>query len=191
MLFYPWRDENKLMGDCDSYEEQFLGLTRDSSFLTTNMKKYSHHSKTLDLTMKALESMELSDLEGDWDQIAPNTQHVEREDEEEGTKPADQFPSVEHKGEDIGQDLGLQPRHSDQTDAIVIMIPDEEFLLLAQSLNCEQRCFLPCFKLAQDTICTVTCIFDRWSWSWEDCSCDCSVSGLITVLQQRDRCESR
>lgn len=32
MLFYPWRSEDSLIGNCDSYEERYLQIIREDNY---------------------------------------------------------------------------------------------------------------------------------------------------------------
>jgi hypothetical protein len=146
MLFEPWRTEDGIKGDCDSYEDQYVQVTISSTRLTSKMDEYNHHSEQLDAALLSIQKAEDSDLEDKWDTVAPNTQHAEREAQAEGTRPADVFPSLQPTDNsrlkaDIGLDLGIAVSSFEERQVVINMMPEDQYLQTIRSLNTEQRDF--------------------------------------------------
>ena len=131
MLFMPWRNEAKdLIGSFDTYEAHY-NVLKDT--LETKRSQYEHHIEELDL------ARQMAEEEDDYDEIAPNTEHENREAEEEGEREAKNFiyfnPDrvVEHRQYDIG--IEIQSACSVPSVEINgVMLPDEQYLHLLRSL---------------------------------------------------------
>ncbi|XP_052276203.1 uncharacterized protein LOC127875286 isoform X2 [Dreissena polymorpha] len=79
MLFYPWRCEDELIGLSQSYCEQFQVLTNINDTITEKIKEYNHKTKEIDEAVEKLQEIDEDVLQEQWNQVAPNTQHVEEE----------------------------------------------------------------------------------------------------------------
>ena len=110
LLFHPWREESELMGGYTTYQEKYQHLLETTTDFEMKMQEYNHSSASFDKAMEDIEVSEESDLEDQWDKVAPNAQCTEREDEETGTKPSDLYPSYAPVNEaDLDHsDLALQ-----------------------------------------------------------------------------------
>ena len=138
MLFMPWRNEAKdLLGSYETYEAHYAVL-KDN--LESKRSQYEHHIEELEL------ARQMAEEDDAYDEIAPNTEHENREAEEEGDREAENFvyfnPDrvIEHRQYDIG----LEIQSACSVPAIEIngaMLPDEQYLNLLRSLNLRQREF--------------------------------------------------
>lgn len=111
MLYTPWRNENRdLMQNCETYQERFEQFTCKNT-IVQNRQHYECHSETLD---QAIENIENDELE-EFPDIAPNTQHREKQDEEIGAKPSalygcfDPGTNKQHNQYDLMDDIGIFP----------------------------------------------------------------------------------
>ena len=134
LLFHPWRDESKIRGDRDTYEDRYNDLTDEVEEVRAH---FEHHSEELDMAEQMLENTEDSDER--YDQVAPATQHVDMQDgNEENREDGQLFTEY-----DIGQDLGLSSRDAQGSDTaeelIRNRISDEQFRKDVRSLNVKQR----------------------------------------------------
>ena len=142
MFFYPWRKEENLIGDSDSFEEQFKKTVRGSD-IDQRINEYKHFSESLERALAELEEMEWPQLENGWDIVAPNTQHTEKQDEDEGVKPSDTFPEFQPSRnlseiKDVATEIGGGCA-DDIPDVIVDMMKDDDYYKLLQSMNKKQR----------------------------------------------------
>ena len=124
MLFMPWRNEAKdLLGSYETYEAHYAVL-KDN--LESKRSQYEHHIEELEL------ARQMAEEDDAYDEIAPNTEHENREAEEEGDREAENFlyfnPDrvIEHRQYDIG----LEIQSACSVPAIEIngaMLPDEQY----------------------------------------------------------------
>ncbi|KAL5006836.1 hypothetical protein ScPMuIL_015642 [Solemya velum] len=140
LLFMPWRDELKdLKGECESYEDKYRTV---ENFVEAKAKKYEHNAGALEDALQVAENDARQ-----FDELAPGTQQVEGEDEEEGTVESSAYmhfnPTrpVEHRQYDMAQDLGIS--HSTNVDVTVTeqRMKDVDYHELLRSLNKKQREF--------------------------------------------------
>ena len=144
MLFHPWRDEKTIIGNSETYQDQFETLV-GSTEIHQKMVEYKHNWYELDLAVQELQKRNEDSMENEWDRIAPGAQQIEREDEEEGVQESDIFPVFAPTDDAISSHSELHPLfESDDTipsEIIPNYLSDEEYLALVQSLNTEQRRF--------------------------------------------------
>ena len=77
MLFTPWRNEEKdLIGNYSSFKERYSEL---SDRISEQMREYAVCAENLNEIQQRL------DDDDEFDLIAPATQHVERQDQNEGS----------------------------------------------------------------------------------------------------------
>ena len=108
--------------------------------LESKRNQYENHVEELEL------ARQMAEEDDAYDEIAPNTEHENREAEEEGETEAENFvyfnPDrvVEHRQYDIG--LEIQSACSVPARKINwAMLPDEQYLNLLRSLNLRHREF--------------------------------------------------
>ncbi|XP_069109303.1 uncharacterized protein [Argopecten irradians] len=139
LLFFPWRNETTdLLGQFQTYEDHYLYVKH---VVDNKCAEYEHHTDEIDSALQRAHD----DLNDEFDQIAPLTQHTEQEDEQEGSHESKQFiyykpETAAHQEYDIGVDLGIS-----QTAAHVehspTLLPNEEYLQLVRQLNLKQKEF--------------------------------------------------
>ena len=138
-LFMPWRNEEiDLLGAYQTFEDHYHHV---GHIVDIKLAEYEHHIDELDSAIQRAHD----DLDDDFDKIAPLTQHIEHEDEQQGSHESKQFQyykpeTAAHQEYDIGLDLGLSPtapfiQHSPT------LLPNEEYLELVRMLNMKQREF--------------------------------------------------
>ena len=146
MLFKPWRDESKIIGKYETFQERYDEVKATDPDIELRMLNYSHSAQEVEQAVEDLQSKEDVDMEDAWGKLVPNTQCQERKDEEVGSKVSDVYPSylptddavLTHS--DIAHELGYGGEQ-DSTDIILNMMKDEEYTDLLRSLNRKQREF--------------------------------------------------
>ena len=145
LLFHPWTVEQNVIGKSESFEEEFQKCVLKNKRITEKMEEYKHNSEVLEKAVKDLEDMDEYTLEDRWDKCAPNTQHAEKKDENEGVKHI--FPEFSPTGamEEIGcelqEEVGGVTGDTGPPDVIADMMQEEEYFKLLRSLNTSQREF--------------------------------------------------
>ena len=130
MLFTPWRnEESDLIGNHSSYKDRYSSL---SGQISKQIKEYAVCAEDLNELQEHLEQHD------EFDSIAPVTQHVERQDEDEGNQ--DLHPDL-HEGYDLSDDLGIPSRQPNNEPLILNEMQDDEYRLMVQKLNREQKEF--------------------------------------------------
>ncbi|XP_069109665.1 ATP-dependent DNA helicase PIF1-like [Argopecten irradians] len=138
LLYLPWRNEQKdVLGNYDTYEEHYRNK---ADIVQVKQRVYEHFMEELEQAIQQAE-----DDSCDFDEVAPNTEHIEAEDADVGSTPSEDFihfdpDSVQHKHVDIGPELGLGSKPSD-VETSAVRLPDNEYHTLLQSLNPKQREF--------------------------------------------------
>ncbi|XP_033729556.1 uncharacterized protein LOC117318706, partial [Pecten maximus] len=138
LLYLPWRNEQKdILGNCDTHEEHYK---KNAETIQIKQKVYEHFTDELE---QAKEHAEEDSF--DFDEVAPNTEHVEAEDADVGSSPSEDLihfdpDSVQHKQFDIGPEIGLGSKTTD-IEASAVRLPDDQYYTLLQSLNPKQREF--------------------------------------------------
>ena len=156
MLYIPWRNEKKdLIQNCETYQERFEQV---KNIIAQNRLQYECNTEIID---KAIEDIENDELE-EFPELAPNTQHKEKEDQEIGAKPSELYgcfdPSTNKQSSqyDLMDDIGIFPRTSDNEELAVKRMNDEEFRKLVRTLNIKQMEFfyhvLHCIKSSDEAL---------------------------------------
>ena len=146
MLYKPWRDESKIIGKCETFQERYDKVIATDPDIELRMLNYSHSAHEVEQAVDDLQSKEDVDLEDAWDKLVPNTQCQERKDEEMGSKVSDIYPSYLPTNDevlghsDVAHELGYAGEQ-DSTDIILNMMKDEDYTDLLRSLNRKQREF--------------------------------------------------
>ncbi|XP_078342943.1 uncharacterized protein LOC144628684 [Oculina patagonica] len=79
--------------------------------------------------------------------VAPNTQHIDKQDREIGAKPSaffgcfDPGTNKQHNQYDLMDDIGIFPRTNDAEDLVLKRMTDDDFRKLVRSLNIKQMEF--------------------------------------------------
>ena len=138
LLFLPWRsEETDVLGGHATFEQHY---TSKGYVIKAKQVQYEHYIEELEEAQHHAESECI-----DFDEVAPNTQHMEVQDEMEGVHPSDEFvhfdpDTQEHRTYDIGPDIGL-PRAVSDVETSAVRIPQDEYYGLLRSLNEKQREF--------------------------------------------------
>ncbi len=159
LLFSPWRNEVKdtLCG----FETFKAHYDSKKGMIDDKCKQYEHHMEELELAHQ----MAVEELEA-FDELAPNTQQAEVEAEQEGETESESFVyfdperPIEHRQYDIGIDIGASSSVP-ATDSNTVMISDDNYTALLQSLNLKQR--ESCTTLDQNKRGAIVYIVVRWS----------------------------
>jgi hypothetical protein len=132
MLFTSWRDEiTNLLGNCASYQEHYFQV---KNTINEQMKCYAMCSEDLDAIQDQLNNVEDSDE--NYDLIAPGTQNIERQDEDEG---AQHFHPDFNETYDLSGDLGIPSAASNTEQLILHEEQDDVYRGMVQKLNREQK----------------------------------------------------
>ena len=133
MLFTPWRNEQiDLLRDYSSFEEHYLAR-RDE--ISEQMQQYAVCCEDLNEIGHHLQECD-DDM---YDTIAPVTQDVERQDEDEGC--TDTHPDLNETFDHLSETLGIPSTVQNNEPLILNEIPDDEYRALVQMLNKKQREF--------------------------------------------------
>ena len=129
MLFTPWRNEvTDLLKNYSSYEEHYM-TRRDE--ISEQMQQYAICSEV---------GNHLQECDDDaYDTIAPVTQDVERQDEDEGC--TDTHPDLNETFDHLSDNLGIPSTQQNNEPLILNEMPDDEYRELVQMLNIKQREF--------------------------------------------------
>ena len=120
MLFTSWRNEKTdLIGNCSSYQQYFFQVKH---IIDEQMKEYAICTKNLNDIQDQLNNM--YDEDNNYDQIAPGTQNVERQDEYEGTQ--DLHPDL-NENYDLSGDIGIPSTPSNSEQLILNELQDNEY----------------------------------------------------------------
>ncbi|XP_071855229.1 uncharacterized protein [Apostichopus japonicus] len=135
MLFFPWRSENNIIESCDTYQERYLQV---ESEIKDKEAEYNHSGDIID---QAIDDIENEDPEM-YDEIAPNTEHMEKAHRDEKDKQQVKIPSNESPElYDIGQDIGIAVNSANIEELQKPRLPDSEYRTLVRSLNKKQKDF--------------------------------------------------
>ena len=133
MLFTPCRnEETDLKGKYSSYKDHHDALSHQ---IAEQMNQYAVCVDDLNEMQQRL------DLDDDgFDSIAPVTQHVEPQDEDEGNQ--DLHPDL-NEGYNLSDDLGIPSRQPCGEPLILNEMQDDDYRSMLQKLNKEQKEFFP------------------------------------------------
>ena len=131
MLFTPWRnEETDLKGKYSSYKDHYDALSYQ---IGKQMKQYAVCAEDLNEMQQRLDSDD-----GGFDSIAPVTQHVELQDEDEGNQD---LHADFNEGYDLSDDLGILSRQPSGEPLILNEMQDDDYRSMVQKLNKEQKEF--------------------------------------------------
>jgi hypothetical protein len=113
------------------------------SLSVTKMEEYSHKSQEFDYAVEKLEEVDDSALQEQWNHVAPNTQHVENQDDEVKVILPHSHTDPEYNSpEAVELNIGLGvPNTADKESIKPNMMKDEDYLSLVRSLNIKQTEF--------------------------------------------------
>ena len=114
-----------MINHCNTYEEHFEHVKDE---VMKNKFQFEYHSEILDKIMDDFSNTQAECY--NFDNVAPNTEHINKQDCDIKDKPSDLF-----------QDTGIRPSCNDQEELVTKRISDEEYRKLVQSLNEKQRQF--------------------------------------------------
>lgn len=146
MLFTPWRNEQTdLLGYCSSYQARFL-LAKD--LIEEQMKQYAVCSD--DLNEIQAHMIGCDENEDQFDSIAPCTQSIEYQDEDEGLH--DLHPDF-NENYDLSEDVGIPSALTRSEPLILNELQDQDYRQSVQTLNQKQKEFFitSCISLKHQT----------------------------------------
>ena len=130
MLFTPWRnEETDLKGKYSSYKDDYDTLSYQ---ISEQMNQYAVCAENLSEMQQRLDS----DDDG-FDFIAPVTQHVELQDENEGNQD---LRADFNEGYDLSDDLGI-PSRQPSGEPLILNEMQDDYRSMVQKLNKEQKEF--------------------------------------------------
>ena len=133
MLFHPWRDEqNDILGESQTYKQRYSQIC-DS--IEAERLIYQPFRDAVDKAEVLIENID-SDIDEAWDNIAPNTEHMEN------IEVPPQTEDREVENYDMGSDLGVHVTRQEDELNFVYEIPDEEFRTHMRSLTKDQIAFV-------------------------------------------------
>ena len=133
MLFTSWRnEETDLLKNYSTFEEHYLAR-RDE--ISEQMQQYAICSEDLNEVGNHLQECD----DDAYDTIAPVTQDVERQDEDEGC--TDTHPDLNETYDHLSHSLGIPSTRQNNEPLILNEMPDDEYRGLVQMLNKKQREF--------------------------------------------------
>lgn len=100
MLYYPWRDENKLKDERESFADRYKSLKQQLDECRETFEPYAH---AVEMAVQYLQDNQQQD--DAWDELAPENQQAEDEDFAQCLRQAEVDMGIENY--DIGVDLGL------------------------------------------------------------------------------------
>ncbi|XP_070561973.1 uncharacterized protein [Ptychodera flava] len=147
LLFLPWRNETEDLLDHGRYDNYSAHYDKKKQHIQIARQKYDFKCKDLEIAIERAESDTLADdIENAMQHIAPNNVQHECDDELIGRTESSSFEffnpirTVQQQNYDIGQDIGVPSRVSD--DLLKSCMSDTEYLKLLRKLNIKQREFL-------------------------------------------------
>ena len=134
MLFTSWQnEETDLLKTYSTFEEHYLAR-RDE--ISEQMQQYAICSKDLNEVRNHLQESD----DDAYDIIAPVTQDVERQDEDEGC--TDTHPDLNETFDHLSDNLGIHSTQQNNEPLIFNEMQDDEYQGSVQMLNKKQRIFL-------------------------------------------------
>ena len=134
MLFTPWRNEQTdFLGYCSSYQARFL-LAKD--LIEEQMKQYAVYSD--DLNEIQVHMIGCDENKDQFDSIAPCTQSIEYQDEDEGLH--DLHPDL-NENYDLSEDVGIPSALTRSEPLTLNELQDQDYRQLVQTLDQKQKEF--------------------------------------------------
>ena len=138
LLFTHWHnEETDLKGPYNTYADAYYAIKNAGD---QKAAEYEHNTDVLAAALQAA-----IDEEGEaFDELAPGTEQVEREDAEEGDAESSQYffykPQVqEHQNVDIGLELGFPSAGpAVEIESHGVRLPEEQYQELMRCLNTKQ-----------------------------------------------------
>lgn len=138
MLYTNWRNEDSLIGSCNSSQERYKELQEQ---IALQLQNYEPHAAQVDLAeVQATEA-----IEEQWNNLAPSTEHENQIDQESELLPSDDHmfinPPANMPQYNMRQDLGVI-KTADKRDMMPFdEMSDKDHRALIRSLNEKQREF--------------------------------------------------
>ena len=133
MLFTSWRnEETDLLKNYSTFEEHYLARRVE---ISEQMQQYAICSEDLNEVGNHLQECD----DDAYDTIAPVTQDVERQDEDEGC--TDTHPDLNETFDHLSDSLGIPSTQQNNEPLILNEMQDDEYRGLVQMLNKKQREF--------------------------------------------------
>ena len=133
MLYYPWRDESTLIGECHTFCDRFKEI---QTAIEECRQNYEPFAKEVDIAQMTLSTD--PDLQDSWDELAPTTENQDSRDRE--SQPDKPDAGIEDYN--IAGDLGLPITSSAEELHDLHELPDEDYRQHMRRLNCEQLTFV-------------------------------------------------
>ncbi|KAK3099796.1 hypothetical protein FSP39_009735 [Pinctada imbricata] len=133
VLYHPWRDEDALKDENESFQQKYITL-RDE--ISKQREIYEPFAAAVDEASRLI--LESDDIDETWDQLAPQAEHAESEDRHNTEKPVD--AGIEDY--DIGQDVGLPISNVEEDLHSYNEMSDEDYRNHMQKLNRTQIAFV-------------------------------------------------
>jgi DNA replication protein DnaC len=137
LLFYPWRDESQLIGNSETFTEQYRVLSKEFD-IKSKMDEYNHKYPLLYQAILDAKNTTEEILEEQWNSYAP-TRSEDKEVEDIGVG-ADVYPEL------CLPDLDVPDEESGKVeintcDSLINYMKTDEYLHLIRSLNKQQEEF--------------------------------------------------
>ena len=142
MLYMPWRKESTdLINGCHTYQERFEQVKDQVNSIR---RCYEYNSEIIDKAVEDTNNVAECD---NFDNVAPNAEHLNKQDCALQDKPSELFGCFDpgknkhHNQYDLLDDIGIFPRSDDQEELLTSRMSDEDYRALVRSLNKKQRQF--------------------------------------------------
>ena len=133
VMFILWRNEvTDLLRNYSSYEEHYM--TRWDE-ISEQMQQYAICGEDLNAVWNRLQECD----DDSYDTLAPVTQDVERQDEDEVC--TDTHPDLNETFDHLSDNLGIPSTQQNNEPFILNEMPDDDYRCLVQMLNKKQREF--------------------------------------------------
>lgn len=188
MLYMPWRNEDSIIGTCDTFEQQY---NLHKEIVDTNKSEYEQLTEELDSAEQRLQDAEMDDEM--FDTVASTVQEQELRDRDADVSDdiADEDLFTEY---DIGPDIGTttSTAGTGQTEELIRnRISDEQYRAEVRSLNQKQKeIFYHILKTVKTSSEQFLYFSEWWSRSWENKSHKNTTPGIIASLQHTSRLKS-
>jgi DNA replication protein DnaC len=133
MLYYPWKDEDNLKKEAESYQDRYQAL-KDS--ISKVREEFEPYAEAVDEASRRVQA--LDDIDETWDQLAPMNQLAEAKDIRNSSSPVD----VGIEDYDIAQDMGLPITNVEEDLHSYNEMPDHDYREHMRKLNKMQLDFV-------------------------------------------------
>ena len=130
MLFTSWRnEETDLIGAYSTFQERYRAMSKS---IDEQMKQYAVCNEDFNQIQ-----LDMNVLEESYDSIAPCNQDIEQQDLGEGSQD---LHADFNENYNLSDDIGIPS--ADNTEPLILNeVPDDEYRLMVQTLNKEQKEF--------------------------------------------------